>query len=87
MVHPGTLFHRRQRGIRMHSYENRGQIRALRGTAATRHAALPRSACWPLADHQISRRRRTTMVVVVTGDPLALVINREGLDYPIESAL
>jgi hypothetical protein len=29
MVYPGTLFHRRQRGIPMHSYENRSQIRAL----------------------------------------------------------
>jgi hypothetical protein len=28
-VHPGTLFHRRQGGIPMHSYENRSQIRAL----------------------------------------------------------
>ena len=30
MVYPGTLFHRRQRGIPMHSYENRSEIRALR---------------------------------------------------------
>jgi hypothetical protein len=29
MVYPGTLFHRRQRGFPMHSYENRSQIRAL----------------------------------------------------------
>ena len=29
MVYPGILFHRRQRGIPMHSYENRSQIRAL----------------------------------------------------------
>ena len=29
MVYPSTLFHRRQRGIPMHSYENRSQIRAL----------------------------------------------------------
>jgi hypothetical protein len=29
VVYPGTLFHRRQRGIPMHSYENRSQIRAL----------------------------------------------------------
>jgi hypothetical protein len=29
MVCPGTLFHMRQRGIPMHSYENRSQIRAL----------------------------------------------------------
>jgi hypothetical protein len=29
MVYPGTLFHRRQRGIPMHFYENRSQIRAL----------------------------------------------------------
>jgi hypothetical protein len=29
IVYPGTLFHRRQRGIPMHSYENRSQIRAL----------------------------------------------------------
>jgi hypothetical protein len=29
MVYPGTLFHRRPRGIPMHSYENRSQIRAL----------------------------------------------------------
>jgi hypothetical protein len=29
MVYRGTLFHRRQRGIPMHSYENRSQIRAL----------------------------------------------------------
>jgi hypothetical protein len=29
MVHPGTLFHRRQRGIPMHSYDNRSEIRAL----------------------------------------------------------
>jgi hypothetical protein len=29
MVYPGTLFHRRQRGIAIHSYENRSQIRAL----------------------------------------------------------
>jgi hypothetical protein len=29
MVHPGTLFHRRQRGIPMHSYGNRSEIRAL----------------------------------------------------------
>jgi hypothetical protein len=29
MVYPGTLFHRRQRGIPMHSYENRSEIRAL----------------------------------------------------------
>jgi hypothetical protein len=29
MVHPGTLFHRRQRGIPTHSYENRSEIRAL----------------------------------------------------------
>jgi hypothetical protein len=28
MVYPGTLFHRRQRGIPMHSYENRSRIRA-----------------------------------------------------------
>jgi hypothetical protein len=28
-VYPGTLFHRRQRGIPMHSYENRSEIRAL----------------------------------------------------------
>jgi hypothetical protein len=34
MVHPGTLSHRRQRGIPMHSYENRSQIRALRGGGA-----------------------------------------------------
>jgi hypothetical protein len=33
MVHPGTLFHRRQRGIPMHSYENRSEIRALRPRA------------------------------------------------------
>jgi hypothetical protein len=30
MVYPGTLFHRRQRGITMHSYETRSQSRALR---------------------------------------------------------
>jgi hypothetical protein len=30
MLCPGTLFHRRQRGIPMHSYENRSEIRALR---------------------------------------------------------
>ena len=30
MVYHGTLFHRRQRGIPMHSYENSSQIRALR---------------------------------------------------------
>jgi hypothetical protein len=29
MVHPSTLFHRRQRGIPMRSYENRSQIQAL----------------------------------------------------------
>jgi hypothetical protein len=29
MVHPGTLFRSRQRGLPMHSYENRSQIRAL----------------------------------------------------------
>ena len=29
MVYPGTLFYRRQRGIPMHSYENRSEIRAL----------------------------------------------------------
>jgi hypothetical protein len=29
MVYPGTLFHRRQRGIPMRSYENRSEIRAL----------------------------------------------------------
>jgi hypothetical protein len=29
MVCPGTLFHRTQRGIPMHSYANRSQIRAL----------------------------------------------------------
>jgi hypothetical protein len=29
MVYPGNLFHRRQRGIPMHPYENRGGIRAL----------------------------------------------------------
>ena len=29
MVHPGTLLHRRQRGIPVHSYENRSQLRAL----------------------------------------------------------
>ena len=28
MVYRGTLFHRRQRGIPMHAYENRSQIRA-----------------------------------------------------------
>jgi hypothetical protein len=47
MVHPGTLFHRRQRGIPMHSYENRGQIRALApGFAGRVHpdAALPPGA-------------------------------------------
>jgi hypothetical protein len=33
MVHPGTLFHRRQRGIPMH-YENMSQIRALQVRAA-----------------------------------------------------
>jgi hypothetical protein len=29
IVYPGTLFHRRQRGIPMHSYENRSEMRAL----------------------------------------------------------
>ena len=29
MVHPGTLFHRRQRGIPMRPYENRSEIGAL----------------------------------------------------------
>jgi hypothetical protein len=29
MVYPGTLFHRRQRGFPMRSYENRSEIRAL----------------------------------------------------------
>jgi len=33
MVYPGTLFHRRQRGIPMQSYENRSQIRALRASS------------------------------------------------------
>jgi hypothetical protein len=28
MVYPGAPFHRRQRGIPMHSYENRSEIRA-----------------------------------------------------------
>ena len=28
-VYPGTFFHRRQRGIPMHPYENRSEIRAL----------------------------------------------------------
>jgi hypothetical protein len=36
MVHPGTLFHRRQRGIPMHSYENRSEIRALQSAALSR---------------------------------------------------
>jgi hypothetical protein len=40
MVYPGTLFHRRQRGIPMHSDGNRSQIRALRpGCGAPRRAA------------------------------------------------
>ena len=29
MVYAGTLFHRRQRGIPMHSYEDRSEIREL----------------------------------------------------------
>jgi hypothetical protein len=40
MVYSGTLFHRRHRGIPMHPYENRSQIRALRdGRAGPRAAA------------------------------------------------
>ena len=42
MVHPGTLLHRRQRGIPGHSYENRSQIRALRA----RSARGPLAASW-----------------------------------------
>jgi hypothetical protein len=40
VVYPGTLFHRRQRGIPMHSYENRSQIRALR---VYTHVRYPRA--------------------------------------------
>jgi hypothetical protein len=55
VVHPGTLFHRRQRGIPMHSYENRSQIRALLGTPGIyydsphgpRRCAGPRRASTP----------------------------------------
>jgi hypothetical protein len=39
MVCPGTLFHRRQRGIPMHSCENRSQIRALPSGRACRSDA------------------------------------------------
>ena len=52
MVYPGTLFHMRQRGIPMHSYENRTQIRALIhgrsvpcGAVARAHRALKRERC------------------------------------------
>jgi hypothetical protein len=47
MVHPGTLFRRRQRGIPMHSYENRSQIRALpglRASASHSPSTTPRAA-------------------------------------------
>ena len=46
MVHPGTLFHRRQRGIPMHSYENRSEIRALVEVRQRDAVALP-----PLPQH------------------------------------
>jgi hypothetical protein len=49
MVYPGTLFHRRQRGIPMHSYENRGGIRALHtaevGSCANFARAASASRC------------------------------------------
>jgi hypothetical protein len=35
MVHPGTLFYRRQRGTPMHSFEHRSQIRALLGSVGS----------------------------------------------------
>jgi hypothetical protein len=47
MVYPGTLFHRRQRGIPMHSSEHRSQIRALLlsygGAGAEEEAPLERT--------------------------------------------
>jgi hypothetical protein len=53
VVYPGTLFHRRQRGIPMHSHENRSQIRAL-GVEAHRPTS------WMVA---IAPRRRARRAV------------------------
>jgi hypothetical protein len=53
MVYPGTPFHRRQRGIPMHPYGNRSQIRAL--ALSPRLLLLPSRggeaplACWRAA--------------------------------------
>ena len=35
MVHPGTLFYRRQRGTPTHSFEHRSQIRAQLGSVGS----------------------------------------------------
>jgi hypothetical protein len=43
MVYPGTLFHRIERGIPMHSYENRSEIRALPGLWHAINAVCSRS--------------------------------------------
>jgi hypothetical protein len=47
MVYPDTLFHRRQQGIPMHSYENRSHIRALL-SALRAHTKVPytRDSLW-----------------------------------------
>ena len=52
MVYPGTLFHGRQRGIPMHSYENRSQIRAL---ACRGKFAIPDGP--PRVAHRDARQR------------------------------
>jgi hypothetical protein len=45
MVYPGTLFHRRQQGKPMHSYENRSQIRAQPARSEVRRAGQEAAAC------------------------------------------
>jgi hypothetical protein len=47
MVYPDTLFHRRQRGIPIHSYENRSQIRAL----ISSHRGAPVACAQPHSAH------------------------------------
>jgi hypothetical protein len=56
MVHPDTLFHRRQQGIPMHSYENRSQIRAL--LQGARLAAPPGRPLPPVPRRPGLHRRR-----------------------------
>ena len=68
MVYPGTLFHRRQRGIPVHSYENRSHGRALRAiavatiTTTTRHRGAAAAAV-------------TAVTTIATPSPRAVTIS------------